>query len=77
LLRTKTTNNYCFEAQGTGSPITLLQGPKIRTAIEKAAGLTAYYSDRKQGAVLVNFGKEEFTQYLVAPILSQEEVEQL
>jgi tRNA-specific 2-thiouridylase len=77
LLRTKTANDYCFEAQGTGSPTTLLQGPKIRTAIEKAAGLTAYYSDRKQGAVIVNFGKEEFNKCLIAPILSQEEVEQL
>jgi tRNA U34 2-thiouridine synthase MnmA/TrmU len=77
LLRTKTANDYYFEAQDTGSPITLLQGPKTRTAIEKAAGLTAYYSDRKQGAVQVNFGKEKLDKSLIAPILNQKEVEQL
>jgi tRNA-specific 2-thiouridylase len=77
LLRMKTANDYCFEAQETGSPISLLQGPKTREAIEKTAELTAYYSDRKQGVVLVKFGKEQFHKSLMTPILSREEVEQL
>lgn len=51
LLRMKMANDYCFEAQDTGSPITLLQGPRTRKAIEKAAELTAYHSDRKKGVV--------------------------
>jgi tRNA U34 2-thiouridine synthase MnmA/TrmU len=77
LLRTRMANDYCFEAQGTGSPITLLQGPKTRTAIKRAAELTVYHSDRKQGVVLVKFGKGEFSKSLRTRILSQEEVERL
>ena len=70
-------NDYCFEAQDTGSPITLLQGPKSKTAIEKAAELTAYYSDGKQGAVLVKFGKVELDNALKTRGASQEEVKGL
>jgi hypothetical protein len=77
LLRIKTTNDYCFEAQDTGSPMTLLQGPKVRTAVKRAAELTAYYSDRKKGVVLVKFGKGEFNKSLRTPIPAREGVEQL
>jgi tRNA U34 2-thiouridine synthase MnmA/TrmU len=77
LLRTKTANDYCFEVQDTGSPITLLQGPKTRTAVKRAAELTAYHSDKKQGVVSVKFGKGEFNKSLRTPIPSQEEVERL
>jgi hypothetical protein len=77
LLRIKMTNDYCFEAQDTGSPITLLQGPKTRTAIEKAAELTAYHSDKKLGDLSVKFGKGDFKKSLRIPIPSQEEVEKL
>jgi tRNA-specific 2-thiouridylase len=77
LLQTKTANDYCFEAQETGSPITLLQGPKTRTAIKRAAELTAYHSDRKRGIVLVKFGRGEFDRSLRTLIPNQSEVEQL
>lgn len=77
LLQMKMTNDYCFEAQDTGSPITLLQGPKTRTAIKRAAELTVYYSDRKQSVVLVKFGKGELDKSLRTPILSREKVEEL
>jgi tRNA-specific 2-thiouridylase len=77
LLRLKMPSDYCFEAQGTGSPITLLQGPKTRGAVEKAAQLTAYHSDTKQGVVLVKFGKKELDKSLRTSALSREEVEQL
>jgi tRNA U34 2-thiouridine synthase MnmA/TrmU len=77
LLQMKMTNDYCFEAQDTGSPITLLQGPKTRTAVKRAAELTAYYSDRKQSVVLVKFGKGELDKSLRTPILSREKVEEL
>lgn len=77
LLRARGANDYCFEAQGTGSPITLLQGPKTRTALKTAAELTAHHSDRKQEVVLVKFGKGEFDKSLRTQIMSQEEVERL
>lgn len=77
LLQMKMTNDYCFEAQDTGSPITLLQGPKTRIAVKRAAELTVYYSDRKQSVVLVKFGKGELDKSLGTPILSREKVEEL
>jgi tRNA-specific 2-thiouridylase len=77
LLQMKMTNDYCFEAQDTGSPITLLQGPKTRIAVKRAAELTVYYSDRKQSVVLVKFGKGELDKSLRTPILSREKVEKL
>jgi tRNA-specific 2-thiouridylase len=77
LTRMKMVNDYCFEAQGCGSPITLLQGQKTRKAIEKAAELTAYYSDKKKGKVKVKFGKQDLEKPLTARIPQKEEVEQL
>jgi len=77
LVQMKMPNDYCFEVQNCGSPIALLQGPKTRTALEKAAGLTAFYSDTKQDNVLVKFGKGNFNKSLITRILSKGEVEQL
>jgi predicted ribosome quality control (RQC) complex YloA/Tae2 family protein len=77
LLQMKMANDYCFEAQDTGSPITLLQGPKTRTAVKKAAELTAYYSDKKEGIVSVKFDKGKFDKSLNTPILGKEKVEAL
>jgi len=77
LTRMKMANDYCFEAQNCGSPITLLQGPKTRNSIEKAAELTAYYSDKKQGKVQVKFGKQNLEKPLATRIPQKEEVEQL
>jgi tRNA U34 2-thiouridine synthase MnmA/TrmU len=81
LLRRMMASDYCFEAQNTGSPITLLQGPKTRTAIEKAAELTAYYSYKKLGDrsidLSVRFGKGNFNKSIRIPIPGREEVEKL
>jgi hypothetical protein len=77
LTRMKMANDCCFEAQNCGSPITLLQGPKTRNSIEKAAELTAYYSDKKQGKVQVKFGKRNLEKPLATRIPQKEEVEQL
>ena len=77
LLQMMMVNDYCFEAQNTGSPITLLQGPKTRKAIEKAAELTAYHSDKKLGDLSVRFGKGVFNKSLRIPIPRREEVEKL
>jgi hypothetical protein len=71
----KMANDYCFEAQGTGSPITLLQGPKTSAAIEKAAELTAYHSDKKQKELSVRFGRGGFNKSLRTPIPNEKEVE--
>ena len=73
----KMKDDYYFENQGYGSPITLLQGPKTKGAIKKAAWLTAYYSDQKVGDVLVKFGEESLDKSLTVSIPSKEEVEQL
>ncbi|MEM3783990.1 MAG: hypothetical protein QXY88_03035 [Candidatus Bathyarchaeia archaeon] len=77
LLRLKAQSDYFFEAQGCGSPITLLQGPKIKQAIEKAAQLTAYYSDQKTGKVRVKYGREKLEKSVFVERPSIEEVEQL
>jgi tRNA-specific 2-thiouridylase len=75
LSKLKKPADYRFEAQDTGSPITLLQGPKTKEAIEEAASLTAYYSDKKQGQVIVKFGKEEMCKSLMVEAPSQRDVE--
>jgi tRNA-specific 2-thiouridylase len=77
LLQMRTANDHCFEAQDTGSPITLLQGPKTKTAIEKAAELTAYHSDKKLEDVSVKFGKGDFNKSLRISIPGKEKVEKL
>ena len=77
LARMRAKNDYCFEVQGCGSPITILQGPKTGRAVEKAAGLTAFYSDQKVGKVNVAFGKENLNRSLTVPILCKEDVEGL
>ena len=45
LLELKNPGDYVFEVPGFGSPITILEGPKSKEAIELAAKLTARYSD--------------------------------
>ncbi len=75
LSKLKMPADYRFEAQDTGSPITLLQGPKTREAIEEAASLTAYYSDKKQGRVIVKFGKEELSKSFIVTAPSWKDVE--
>ncbi len=77
LLRMKEAGDYCFEAQGCGSPITLLQGPKTKKAIEEAARLTAYHSDQKTGLVQVRLGKKNEVRLLTVSVPSKNEVDQL
>jgi tRNA U34 2-thiouridine synthase MnmA/TrmU len=77
LLLRRMENDYCFEAQDTGSPIALLQGPKTKAAFETAGKLTAFYSDIKKGKALVKFGKGTFTKSLTTTVPEKKEVEQL
>lgn len=77
LLELKAPNDYVLEAVGCGSPITLLQGPKTRQAIIRAAQLTAYYSDQKTGVVQVKYGKASPEKTIMVKRPSSEEVEKL
>jgi predicted ribosome quality control (RQC) complex YloA/Tae2 family protein len=76
-LKLKGRNDYLLEAQDCGSPVTLLQGPKKRQAIEKAAQLTAYYSDQKTGKVHVKYGRQALEKSIFIDRPNKEEVEQL
>jgi len=77
LLQMKSRSDYYFEVPNCGSPITILQGTKTKAAIEKAAALTAYYSDEKSSEVLVKFGKDSLDKTIKVARPSKEEVEKL
>ncbi|MBS7633793.1 hypothetical protein KEJ15_09335 [Candidatus Bathyarchaeota archaeon] len=77
LLHLRMGEDYVFEAQGCGSPITLLQGRKTKAAIEKAAELTARYCDNKQGKVTVHFGKTAANKTITVFPLTDEAVNTL
>jgi tRNA U34 2-thiouridine synthase MnmA/TrmU len=77
LVHQKSDGDYYFEAQGCGSPITLLHGPKTKRAIETAARLTAYYSDQKTREAHVKFGKESLDKLVIVAVPSQKEVDEL
>jgi tRNA U34 2-thiouridine synthase MnmA/TrmU len=77
LAKMKGKSDYCFEVPDCGSPTTILQGPKTRKAIVKAAALTAYYSDKKDGRVLVTYGKDSLDKSITVPTPSTDEVKKL
>lgn len=70
-------NDYHFEVPDCGSPVTLLQGPKTKEAIETAASLTARYSDSKKNETVVKYGKDKMNRSIVVPKLSNEKIEEL
>ncbi len=65
LLELKPKEDYLFEVPIGGSPITILQGPKTKTAIRLAARLTARYSDSKAKRVTVKYGKTKPTKEIL------------
>ncbi len=77
LLRMKSAADFRFEVLGCGSPVAILQGRKSRNAIEKAASLTAHYSDRKSNKVAVNFGKDDLSRSVTVSLPSEAENAQL
>jgi len=77
LFRMKRAYDYCFEVPGVGSPLTILQGPKTRKAIEKAAALTARYSDAKGKKVLVKYGSKKMDKSIKVSPMGEEEIENL
>jgi tRNA-specific 2-thiouridylase len=77
LVAMKTKNEYYFELPDIVGPITILQGPKNKKAIEIAAELTAFYSDAKVDQVKVNFGRESLNKSLVATKPCRADVDKL
>ena len=73
----KEKNDYYFEVTEYGSPITILQGPKTKEAIKKAAKLTAHYSDAKEKKILVKYGKEKLIKSLSIVSISNNEIKKL
>jgi len=57
LRKLKPKTDYLFMVPIVGSPITILQGPKTKTAIRLAARLTARYSDSQAKRVIVKYGR--------------------
>ena len=70
-------NDYYFEVPDIGSPITILQGAKTKSAIRTAAALTAFYSDAESEKVQVSFGRESLNKSLIVSIPTRVEVERL
>ena len=77
LIARKTKSEYYFELPEIVGPITILQGPKTKKAIETAAKLTAYYSDAKTGEVKVNFGRETLNKSITVSVPDDAYVEKL
>ena len=77
LLLLKYPEDYSFAVFGCGSPITILQGPKEKEAVEIAAKLTARYSDAEGKEILVRYGKEKLTDSIIVSIPDENEIARL
>jgi predicted ribosome quality control (RQC) complex YloA/Tae2 family protein len=78
LTRTKRKADLVFEVPNCGSPTTLLQGPKTRKAIQTAAALTAYHSDKKDdGQIEVTYGIDKLDKKITVNRLVLVEVDAL
>jgi tRNA-uridine 2-sulfurtransferase len=69
--------DYYFELADIVGPVTLLQGPKTKTAIETAAKLTAFYSDAKTPEATVKYGKESLNKSIKVALPQRPDVEKL
>jgi len=61
LRKLKPKEDYLFKVPIVESPVTILQGPKTKTAVRLAARLTARYSDSQAKRVTVKYGKTKLT----------------
>jgi hypothetical protein len=77
LVARKTPIEYYFELPDIMGPVTILQGPKTKKAIETTAKLTAFYSDTKAGEVKVNFGRETLDKFIVVKVPNKVDVDKL
>lgn len=73
----KAREDYIFEVQCAGSPLTILQGNKTKEAIETAAKLTARYSDASGRNILVKYGKSRFSKEIVVKPIKKKEIEKI
>ncbi len=73
LLRAKRKGDFYFEVPNCGSPTTILQGPKTKSAVEKAASLTAFHADKAEVEVQVAYGTEKLDRKIsvLVPDLAQ------
>ncbi|MDI6825619.1 MAG: hypothetical protein QMD36_00255 [Candidatus Aenigmarchaeota archaeon] len=76
LLNLKKLDDFVFEVSGYNGPITILQGPKTKEAVEKAASLTVRYSDAR-GKALVKFGRKKLNKLIIVSPIKDEEIEKL
>ena len=77
LFRNKHKTDYYFEVPKCGSPTTILKGPKTKQAIEKAATLTAFHSDKKENEVTVTFGQNKLDKTITIASLNPSDVNAL
>lgn len=77
LLMLKQKTDFIFEVPDVGSPLTVLQGPKTKEAIDLSARLTAHYSDSKEKETPVNYGKDSLSKTLIAREIKNEEINKL
>jgi tRNA-specific 2-thiouridylase len=70
-------SDYYFELPEIVGPISLLQGPKTKGAIETAAKLTAFYSDAKTPEVTVKYGKASLDKTLKVKLPQRADVDKL
>ncbi|MGZ4849939.1 MAG: tRNA 4-thiouridine(8) synthase ThiI [Candidatus Bathyarchaeia archaeon] len=77
LILQKSQSEYYFELPDVVGPITILQGPKTKVAIETAAKLTAFYSDAKTNEIKVNFGRKTLDKSTLVKVPEKTEVEKL
>ncbi len=69
--------DYYFELPTIVGPITLLQGPKTKDAVEAAAKLTAFYSDAKTAEATVKYGREILSKAVRVALPRREYVDKL
>jgi tRNA-specific 2-thiouridylase len=77
LLKLKKPSDYIFEVPNIGSPITMLQGKKTRSAVKKAAQLTARYSDAEEKTIKVSYGKEKLNKSIKIPYPEDTEIQKM
>jgi len=77
LMARKTKSELYFELSYVVGPVTILQGPKTKAAIETAAKLTASYSDAKSGEVAVKFGREALDKTIMVTLPQKADADKL
>jgi tRNA U34 2-thiouridine synthase MnmA/TrmU len=77
LLKIKNKTDYYFEVPDVGSPITIIQGPKTKEGIKKAASLTASYSDSKKRKVLIYYGKDKLNKTIKISPMAKKTIKKL